>query len=127
VDHLPEKRDVYSFPEQFALETVKSQFGAPTLGLLAVLLVPAMAGIFLALMGWDPQKLPAGNKLTDWQKLLIIVTFPNPLLPNLFLDDAQATQLTEELTTASRLAPFGAAGIKLFFEPFVWFLRQAQK
>jgi len=115
------------FQEELALEIAKSQFGVPTLGILTVLTIPAMAGIILALLGWDDEKLPAGNKLTDWQKFLILATFPNPLIPKLFLNETQAKQLDQEMTEAARLAPFGAGGIKLFFEPLSFILRMAKK
>jgi len=115
VDHLPEKRDVYSFPEQFALEIAKSQFGAPTLGVIFALAFQ-VAGI-AALLGWtaDMDK-KTGNKLTSVQKILLIVS---PPLGSLWLTVDEASSIEKELATAA-LAP-----AKLLLSPFTFWAKKA--
>ena len=104
---MPEKRDVYSFPEQFALEIAKSQFGAPTIGVIFALAFQ-VAGL-AALLGWTADMdEKTGNKLTGFQKILLIVS---PPLGNLWLTVAEASAIEKDLARAS------VAPLKLFFLP----------
>ena len=115
MDHLPEKRDVYSFPEQFALEIAKSQFGAPTLGVIFALAFQ-VAGI-AALLGWtaDMDK-KTDNKLTGLQKILLIVS---PPLGILWLTQSEASAIEEDLAKAA-LAP-----AKLLLAPVTFWAKKA--
>jgi len=113
---LPEKRqDRYSFSEQFALEIAKSQFGAPTFGVLFALAFQ-VAGI-AALLGWTPgMDEKTKNKLTGLQKILLIAS---PPLGVLWLTVDEASAIEEDLAKAA-LAP-----AKLLLAPFTFWAKKA--
>jgi hypothetical protein len=101
---LPEKD--YSFNEQLALEFVKSQYGAPVLGVLLVLISTIGTGALLVLLGFDkflalltPDEAGIINNLTDAQKLALIL-LPNApflVLPTLALDTAAGKSLAKKV------------------------------
>jgi len=112
---LPEKRELYSFSEQFALEIAKSQYGAPTFGVLFALAFQ-VAGI-AALLGWTPgMDEKTKNKLTGFQKILLIVS---PPLGVLWLTVDEASAIEGDLAKAA-LAP-----ANLLLAPFIFWKEKA--
>jgi len=110
------------FAEEFFLAIATSQFGAPTLGVLSVLSIPAAAGIALGLLGWDAKKdkaIGGKTRLTELQKFLVIATFPNPFLPKLWLNEQEEQQLAVEMKEAA-FAP-----IELLLAPFTFWAKKA--
>jgi len=104
-----------SFAEQFALEIAKSQYGAPTFGVLFALAFQ-VAGI-AALLGWTASMdEKTGNKLTGAQKILLLVS---PPLGVLWLTQPEASAIEEDLAKAA-LAP-----AKLLLAPFTFWAKKA--
>jgi len=99
-------KEVNSFNEQLVLEFVKSQYGAPVLGVLLVLISTVGTGALLFLFGFDkflalltPDEEGIINNLTDAQKLALIL-LPNApflVLPTLALDTPAGKSLTKKV------------------------------
>jgi len=108
---MPEKD--YTYKEQLFLEIAKSKYGAPTLGVMSLILVPAAAGTLALLLGWTSgmDKAIGKKKLTGQQKLLVILS---PPLAALYLDEQEKKQLERELRT-SALTPVDVAVAPLHY------------
>jgi len=100
---LPEKG--YTYSEQLMLEFVKSQYGAPVLGVLTILISTVGTGALLLLFGFDkfvalltPDEEGIINNLTDAQKLAFVLLPGAPflVLPTLALDTPAGKSLVKK-------------------------------
>jgi len=99
---MPEKG--YTYSEQLVLEFVKSQYGAPVLGILTLLLTTVGTAGILFFLGWDkfrsglsPDEGDLADKLTDIQRLGLILLPAAPFLTiPLFLQSDTGQSLLEK-------------------------------
>ena len=104
MSRLPEKG--YSYNEQLMLELVKSQYGAPVLGVLVILISTVGTGALLFMLGFDKflalltsDEKGIVNNLSDAQKLALIL-LPNApflVLPTLILDTPAGKTLVKKV------------------------------
>ena len=88
------KKEEYTYSQVLGLEIVKSQFGAPVIAILVILLTTVGTGALLVILGWDklmavldPDESAFALSLTDIQKLGLLLV---PVAPFLVLLGAPA-------------------------------------